>query len=120
MSKAIEHVMDGRIRRLDWMSAKTKERALEKLHAIRNKIGYPSRWRDYSSVKIVSNDFPRNMRKAIVFDSHRHLDKIGRPLDRDEWFLWPQVVNAGYNPQFNDVTFTSAILPPPLYHSPLD
>ncbi|HEX9507887.1 MAG TPA: M13 family metallopeptidase, partial [Myxococcales bacterium] len=120
MSKAIERVMDGRIRALDWMSAKTKERALEKLHAIRNKIGYPNRWRDYSSVKIVPNDFPRNMRNAIAFESHRRLDKIGQPLDRDEWFLGSQVVNAGYNPQFNDVTFTAAILQPPLYDSRMD
>jgi endothelin-converting enzyme/putative endopeptidase len=120
ISKAIERVLDGRIGGLDWMSAKTKQRALEKLHAIRNKIGYPSRWRDYSSVEIVPNDFPRNMRNTTVFEFHRRLDKIGQPLDRDEWFLGPQVVNAGYNPQFNDVTFTAAILQPPLYDSRMD
>src|SRR5277367_4438293 len=120
MVRRIEDAMDQRIRDLDWMSPETKEQALAKLHGIHNKIGYPDRWRDYSAMKIVPDDFISNIRNTVVFEEHRDIDKIGKPVDAEEWSMTPTTVNAGYTPQKNDIMFPAAVLLPPLYDAKMD
>ncbi len=90
---------------LDWMTDETKEKALAKLEAFTPKIGYPVRWRDYSALVVDAHDLVGNVRRAHAFEQDRELGKIGRPLDRDEWFMTPQTVNAYYNPGMNEIVF---------------
>ena len=120
MAKQIEQAMEEDIKGLTWMNAATKREALKKLHTIVNKIGYPDRWRDYSSVKIARNDFLGNVERATIFESQRQLAKIGKPLDRGEWGMTPPTVNAYYDPQMNDINFPAGVLQPPLYDSKMD
>jgi len=120
MLEEIEKAMELRINQLDWMSPTTKQQALVKLHAIRNKIGYPDKWRDYSSVEIKADDFAGNVRNAIVFEARRQLHKIGKPTDRGEWDITPPTVDAYYNPQVNDINFPAGVLQPPLYDAKMD
>ena len=120
MTKQIEQAMEDDINQLNWMGPETKKQALEKLHAVMNKIGYPDRWRDYSSITIRRDDFVGNVRSATVFESRRQLAKIGKPLDRGEWGMTPPTVNAYYNPQMNDINFPAGVLQPPLYDPKLD
>lgn len=103
------------IETLDWMTAETKERALVKLGKFTPKIGYPVRWRDYSDLVVEADDLLGNVRRAHAFEQDRELAKIGRPLDRDEWFMTPQTVNAYYNPGMNEIVFPAAILQPPFF-----
>jgi endothelin-converting enzyme/putative endopeptidase len=120
MTTQIEHAMDEDIKSLPWMSPATKQQALEKLHTIVNKIGYPDKWRDYSSVDIKANDFAGNVRRANIFETKRDLNKIGKPLDRGEWGMTPPTVNAYYNGQMNDINFPAGVLQPPLYDPKMD
>ncbi len=120
MTQLIEKAMENEIRTLDWMTDATKTRALEKLHAIANKVGYPERWRDYSSVEVGRNDFFGNVTRATRFESNRRLAKIGKPVDRGEWGMTPPTVNAYYNPQMNDINFPAGVLQPPLYDPKVD
>jgi endothelin-converting enzyme/putative endopeptidase len=120
MVKRIEDAMELRIRQLDWMSPETKEQALTKLRGIRNKVGYPDRWRDYSSVKITATDFAGNVRKLSEFEGHRDFGKIGKPVDRGEWGMSPPTVNAYYNPQMNDINFPAGVLQPPVFDAKMD
>src|SRR5438270_2575867 len=120
MTRLIEKAMENEIRNLDWMTPATKTRALEKLHAVANKVGYPDRWRDYSSLEVKHGDFIGNATRATVFESKRELAKIGRPVDRGEWGMTPPTVNAYYNPQMNDINFPAGVLQPPLYDPKLD
>jgi endothelin-converting enzyme/putative endopeptidase len=120
MTKQVEDAMEGEIRQLPWMGEATKQKALEKLHAVVNKIGYPDKWRDYSSIKIVRDDFFGNQERADLFESQRHLNKIGKPVDRTEWQMTPPTVNAYYDAQINDVNFPAGVLQPPLYDPKLD
>ncbi len=120
MTRRIEDAMAVRIEQLDWMSPATKEQALAKLHTIRNKIGYPDQWRDYSSVKILPDDFFGNDQRATEFEIHRRLDKIGKPVDRGEWGMTPPTVNAYYNDSMNDINFPAGVLQPPLYDAKMD
>lgn len=113
----IEMAMDSDIDTLDWMSAETKVKAKEKLHAVANKIGYPAKWRDYSSLKVVRGDMLGNAMRAVEFENHRQLDKIGKPVDRDEFGMSPPTVNAYYNGSMNDINFPAGILQPPFYDS---
>jgi putative endopeptidase len=120
MARQIEHSMEEDIKTLDWMSPATKQQALEKLHTIVNKVGYPDRWRDYSSVEIKPNDFFSNVQRAATFESKRDLNKIGKPLDRGEWGMTPPTVNAYYSAQKNDINFPAGVLQPPLYDPKMD
>jgi endothelin-converting enzyme/putative endopeptidase len=120
MTKLIEQAMEDDIKQLTWMGPETKKQALEKLHSVVNKIGYPDKWRDYSSVEIKRDDFVGNVQRATVFESRRQLAKIGKPLDRGEWGMTPPTVNAYYNPQMNDINFPAGVLQPPLYDPKMD
>jgi endothelin-converting enzyme/putative endopeptidase len=102
------------------MSAETKKRAMEKLGAIVNKVGYPDTWRDYSKVVVARGDFMGNIRRATVFESKRTLGKIGKPVDRTEWGMTPPTVNAYYDAQMNDINFPAGVLQPPLYDAKMD
>jgi endothelin-converting enzyme/putative endopeptidase len=120
MTQQIEDAMAQRIQQLDWMSPQTKQQALNKLHAIRNKVGYPDKWRDYSSVTVTRDDFFGNTQRAEEFENHRQFNKITKPVDRSEWDMTPPTVNAYYNPQMNDINFPAGVLQPPLYDAKMD
>jgi len=120
MVREIEDAMGQRIRALDWMSPETKQQALVKLAGIRNKIGYPDKWRDYSSVSIVRDDFAGNVERAHQFESRRDINKIGKPVDHGEWDISAPTVDAYYNPQMNDINFPAGVLQPPLYDPKMD
>jgi putative endopeptidase len=120
MTRLIEQAMEEDIKQLAWMGPETKKQALEKLHSVVNKIGYPDKWRDYSSVEIQRDDFVGNVHRATMFESRRQLAKIGKPLDRGEWGMTPPTVNAYYNPQMNDINFPAGVLQPPLYDPKMD
>ena len=120
MTHQIEAAMAERIAGLDWMSEATKEQARAKLDAMRNKIGYPAHWRDYSSIAVRRDDYFGDVVRARTFESRRQLDKIGQPVDRDEWAMTPPTVNAYYNPSMNDMNFPAGVLQPPLYDARSD
>ncbi|HWR16966.1 MAG TPA: M13 family metallopeptidase [Terriglobales bacterium] len=120
MTRQIEQAMEEDINTLAWMGPETKKKALEKLHSTVNKIGYPDKWRDYSSVKISPTDFLGNVERATQFEAKRQLNKIGKPLDRGEWSMSPPTVNAYYDPQMNDINFPAGVLQPPLYDPKMD
>ncbi|MCF6131650.1 M13 family metallopeptidase [Flavobacterium wongokense] len=103
------------IKKLDWMSAATKKEALKKVDKFMIKIGYPDKWRDYSSLKIDKADLYGNSQRSTEFEYKRNLDKLGKPVDRTEWGMTPQTVNAYYNPSLNEIVFPAAILQPPFF-----
>jgi len=105
---------------LDWMSAETKVGAQAKLAKMLPKIGYPDRWRDYTALKISRDDLRGNVVRAIEFEYRRNLAKLGKPVDRGEWRMRPQTVNASYNPTSNEITFPAAILQPPFFDAAAD
>jgi putative endopeptidase len=115
MTLAIEQAMDKDIDSLDWMSQATKIRAKEKLHGVMNKVGYPDKWRDYSSLTVVRGDAVGNEIRVAEFDHHRDLAKIGKPVNKGEWGMTPPTVNADYDPQQNDVNFPAGFFQPPFY-----
>ncbi len=120
VTQRVEEAMRLDIEDLTWMSNATKQRALQKLRAVVNKIGYPDKWRDYSSVRIAPDDFLGNVTRASEFETHRQLTKIGRPVDRTEWDMTPPTVNAYYNSQMNDINFPAGVLQPPLFDPKMD
>jgi endothelin-converting enzyme/putative endopeptidase len=120
MTRQIEQAMEDDIRQVAWMGPETRKQALEKLHSVVNKIGYPDKWRDYSSVEIRRDDYLGNVQRSILVESRRQLAKIGKPLDRGEWGMTPPTVDAYYNPQMNDINFPAGVLQPPLYDPKLD
>lgn len=123
MDELVENLVEAyrqSISTLDWMSPDTRERALEKLEKFTPKIGYPVKWRDYSSLEIDPDDLVGNVRRANRFEQHREVSKIGKPLDRDEWFMTPQTINAYYNPGFNEIVFPAAILQFPFFDETRD
>jgi putative endopeptidase len=115
MTLAIEQAMDKDIDSLDWMSPETKARAKNKLHAVMNKIGYPEKWRDYSTLKIVRGDALGNEERVREFNHARDLAKIGKPVDKEEWYMSPPTVNAYYDPQQNNVNFPAGYFQPPFF-----
>jgi endothelin-converting enzyme/putative endopeptidase len=120
MVKEIEDAMGRDIDSLPWMTPTTKQHALEKLHTVANKIGYPDKWRDYSTLTIARDDEMGNVLRAREFEFHRQLAKIGKPVDRGEWQMTPPTVNAYYDPQMNDINFPAGDLQPPLFDANSD
>ena len=108
--------MKDSIDRLDWMTPNTKEEAHGKLAKFTTKIGYPDKWKDYSGLKIVAGDLIGNLARASEFEHNREINKLGGPVDRTEWFMTPQTVNAYYNPSMNEIVFPAAILQPPFFN----
>ncbi|TIC82251.1 peptidase M13 [Nocardioides sp. GY 10113] len=108
------------IESLDWMTEATKERAYEKLATFRPKIGYPEKFRDYSALTVTADDLIGNAAAASAFETDRQLAKIGSPVDRDEWFMLPQTVNAYYNPGTNEICFPAGILQKPFFSPDAD
>lgn len=115
MVHALEEALRQDITALPWMTETTKKQALIKLEAIQNKIGYPNKWRDYSSLKIVRGDALGNSLRATEFEMQRELNKIGKPRDLQEWQMTPPTVNAYYDPTENDINFPAGILQPPFF-----
>ncbi|WP_030149481.1 M13 family metallopeptidase [Mycetocola saprophilus] len=105
---------------LEWMSPETRERALDKLSKFTPKIGFPDRWRDYSALVVSADSLIANVRAGAEFEFNRELAKIGKPIDRDEWFMTPQTINAYYNPGFNEIVFPAAILQFPFFDAARD
>ncbi len=112
--------MDARLTNLAWMAPETKVKARAKLAAFTPKIGYPSKWRDYSALKVERGDLWGNVMRATEFEYQRQLGKIGKPVDRSEWFMTPQTVNAYANPLMNEIVFPAAILQPPFFDPKAD
>jgi putative endopeptidase len=120
MVHEIEKMLGEDIQPLVWMTPATKQQALVKLQGVMNKIGYPDKWRDYSSVQIVRGQAVGNDQRATQFEVHRQLSKIGQPVDRGEWGMTPPTVNAYYNPQENNINFPAGILQPPFFDNRMD
>jgi endothelin-converting enzyme/putative endopeptidase len=120
MVNALEKSLEADIVDLPWMTEATKHRALIKLHKITNKIGYPDKWRDYSTLNIVRGDALGNSLRSNEFESKRQLNKIGKPVDPGEWLYSPPTVNAYYYPPQNNINFMAGILQPPFYEAGLD
>ncbi|MGI8590194.1 MAG: M13 family metallopeptidase [Nakamurella sp.] len=123
MDQLVDYLLQAyrrNISELAWMSVGTKQRALEKLSAFTPKVGYPSRFRDYAGLVISRTDLAGNQRRAAAMELDRDLAKIGSPVDRDEWFMTPQTVNAYYNPGMNEIVFPAAILHPPFFDPEAD
>lgn len=108
------------ITELEWMGEETKQQALVKLSKFTPKVGYPEKWRDYSNMEITEGDLAANIKSAETFEHHRNINKLDRPVDKSEWFLSPQTVNAYYNPQWNEIVFPAAILQPPFFNVEAD
>ncbi len=109
-----------RIQQLDWMSPETKQQALAKLAKFNTKIGYPDKWKDYSQLVIKKDELVQNYLRSSVLEYRREIDKLGKPIDREEWFMTPQTVNAYYNPAMNEIVFPAAILRPPFFNMAAD
>ena len=115
MVHSIETALEADIHSLSWMSATTKEQAITKLKGIEDKIGYPSHWRNYSSVKVGRDSYANNVAQASSFEFERWVAKIGKPVDRSEWTMTPPTINAYYDPQLNTINFPAGILQPPFF-----
>lgn len=123
MDDLVAHLVEAyrrSITALPWMTDETRAKALDKLGKFTPKIGYPEKWRDYSSLTIAADDLIANVRAVAEFDLRRELGKIGKPIDRDEWFMTPQTINAYYNPGFNEIVFPAAILQLPFFDETRD
>src|SRR5262249_22047581 len=113
---AFEQGIDG----LDWMSPETKQQAQAKLAKFTPKIGYPDTWRDYSTLTIEKGDVVGNNTRAAQFEFQRNINKLGKPIDRGEWGMTPQTLDAYYNPELNEIVFPAAILQPPYFDPSAD
>jgi putative endopeptidase len=120
MVDALEKSLDEDIQGLPWMTPDTKKQAKLKLEAIRNKIGYPDKWRDYTKLTVVRGDLMGNFLRANEFESKREIAKIGKPLDRKEWGMTPPTVNAYYSGSYNEIVFPAGILQPPFFDKKMD
>jgi putative endopeptidase len=117
---SLEKSLGDDIKTLPWMSDATKKAAEEKLALIRNKIGYPEKWRDYSSIKVDRGDLIGNLHRSAVYERNYNFAKLGKPVDEKEWDMTPPTVNAYYNPSFNDINFPAGILQPPFFDASID
>jgi len=118
MDELVAHLLEAyhqSITQLEWMSEETKARALDKLAKFTPKIGYPDKWRDYSTLIVDPDDVLGNVEASALFELRREMSKLGKPIDRFEWFMTPQTVNAYYNPGFNEIVFPAAILQYPFF-----
>jgi len=118
MDQLVDYLIEAyreSIQELAWMSDETKKKALVKLDKFTPKIGYPTKWKDYSSIVIDRNDLVGNVKRVTSWNLDREMKKIGSQIDREEWFMTPQTVNAYYNPGFNEIVFPAAILQPPFF-----
>src|SRR5215469_6358965 len=115
MVRAIEAALEQDVNELGWMAPETKAQAKAKLHMILDKIGYPDHWRDYSSLEITPDSYLKNVQRATAFEFNRQLQKIGKPLDRQEWQMTPPTIDAYYDAQTNTINFPAGILQPPLF-----
>jgi putative endopeptidase len=120
MVAALEKSLGDDIKTLPWMTDATKKAAAEKLALIRNKIGYPEKWRDYSALKVEREDLLGNLRRYTVFERNWNLDHLGKPVDEKEWGMTPPTVNAYYDPSMNDINFPAGILQPPFFDFTVD
>jgi predicted metalloendopeptidase len=116
----IEAVFLDRLRTVEWMSETTKQRAVDKFTKLRTKIGYPKHFRDYSSIEILKDDFFGNILRSNNFEIRRQLDRVGSPVDKDEWLMSPPTVNAYFNPTENEIVFPAGILQPPFFDNEMD
>ncbi|MGC4058364.1 MAG: M13 family metallopeptidase [Chitinophagaceae bacterium] len=116
----LQQTYADRIQRLDWMSEETKKKALGKLNTFVKKIGYPDKWKDYSSLEIVPNDYVKNAIASSTFEYNYNINKLGKPVDRTEWGMTPPTVNAYYNPAFNEIVFPAGILQYPFFSDEAD
>jgi putative endopeptidase len=120
LTRDVEASLGRDIEQLAWMSATTKARAEQKLHAVADKIGYPDKWRDYSTLTVTRGDALGDAMQAAAFEERREIAKIGKPVDRGEWGMSPPTVNAYYNAQMNDINFPAGILQPPFFDDTRD
>jgi putative endopeptidase len=118
--KNIIAAMGRRLQNLAWMDPATKQKALQKLAAFTPKIGYPDKWRDYSKLSIEKGDLVGNVSRAAQFEHQRNIDKLGKAIDRGEWFMTPMTINAYANPVMNEIVFPAAILQPPFFDPKAD
>ena len=118
MLKLVDNLLEAyrrSITNLEWMTEATRAKALEKLSMFVTKIGYPDEWRDYSKLELVEGDLFENLRRASAFDCDFMLERNGQPVDKNEWLMSPQTVNAYYMPPANEIVFPAAILRPPFF-----
>ena len=120
MIENLRAAINVRLSNLDWMGDETRNKALDKLGTFVSKIGYPDQWRDYSSLEIGTESYLANVRAANKFETRRNLNKIGQPIDRGEWGMAPQTINAYYNPLMNEIVFPAAIMQPPFFDGEID
>jgi predicted metalloendopeptidase len=123
MQGLVRHLLEAYrldIDTLDWMGPETKKGAQEKLSKLVTKIGYPDQWRDYGALLVARDDLWGNVERAAAFEYQRSIDKLGKPIDRKEWLMHPQTVNAYYNPVMNEIVFPAAILHPPFFDAQAD
>lgn len=116
----IQKAYADKIKSADWMGDETKQKALDKLEAITKKIGYPDHWKDYSSIDISPDSLIANLNRIGVWQYNYNIDKLGKPVDKSEWYMTPPTVNAYYNPSFNEIVFPAGILQPPFYFQNAD
>ncbi|KWW24478.1 MAG: endothelin-converting enzyme, partial [bacterium P3] len=109
-----------RIKNLDWMSDETKAKALHKLDCFNVKIGYPNKWKDYSKLDITADSYFQNLHNYILFENDIDMARLSKPVDKEEWFMTPQTVNAYYSPEMNEIVFPAAILQPPFFNMDAD
>ena len=112
--------LGNRIKALSWMSKDTKTKALHKLECINVKVGYPNKWKDYSKYEVTPESYFQNVHSAIRFENEIEMAKIGKPVDKEEWFMTPQTVNAYYSPELNEIVFPAGILQPPFFNQNAD
>ncbi|HLX72088.1 MAG TPA: M13 family metallopeptidase [Verrucomicrobiae bacterium] len=123
MSALVENlkaVFHDRLEKVDWMSDATRQKALQKFARFTQKIGYPDKFRDYSSIQIRRDDYLGNVRRAAAFETHRELVRLGKPVDKTEWDMTPETVNAYFNPLQNEIVFPAGILQPPFFDVSMD
>jgi len=120
LTKELRNAFKSRLEKVDWMQDATKKKALAKLASFTAKVGYPKKFREYTNLKVNAEDLYGNIKRSVAFDWEWQLHKLGKPVDREEWAMSPQTVNAYFMPSFNQVVFPAAILQPPFFDPEAD